>query len=150
LEGSVTASIERARKIVEQHGEKLTPLRARVLGIVMQADEPLSAYEILDRMAEDGRKPAPPTVYRSLDFLIGQGLIHKIHSRNSFVACCNADEPHDARLFICRTCGIAREVTHPLPDREVAGEAMDLGFEAERVVVEVEGLCRDCRKDDPA
>ena len=141
-----TDDIERRLDVAAQHctarGARLSVSRRRVLRALLQAEHPLGAYAILERMAEDGARPLPPTVYRALDFLMAEGLAHKIHSANTYLACCEVGRPHAAEMFVCRRCGDAREV----PRRGDAGPAdVPAGFAVENVVMEVRGLCRACR-----
>lgn len=134
-----------AEQLLSQRGERLTDLRRQILNIVADAPAPLSAYQIIDEMGIGAKRPAPPTVYRTLDFLMAQGLVHKVHSRNTFVACPMAAHPHAAELLICRTCGLTLEIAKPESDPALTVEARDLGFEPERRVIEVEGVCQKCR-----
>ena len=112
----------------------------------MGADRPLGAYDVLDRLAAARGRVAPPTVYRSLDFLVEQGLVHKVLSVNGFVACSAAARPHDAQLFICATCGGSVEIPKKVAARTIEHEARSLGFTIQSVVLEVRGRCRDCRR----
>ena len=67
--------------------QRLTPIRRQVLETLLASHNPLGAYEIIDRLADKAARPAPITVYRALDFLRDNGLVHRIESRNAFVAC---------------------------------------------------------------
>ncbi len=145
LNPAVDHRLEEAAALCRARGQSLTPLRRRVFEIVLEADRPLGAYDVLDILARDRGRVAPPTVYRSLDFLLEQGLVHKVLSVNGFVACSAAARPHAAELFICRRCGNAVEVVRKRADRQLEETAAGLDFAIESVVFEVRGLCRDCR-----
>ena len=136
------AILDEAERHCIARGERLTVLRRRVLEILLEAGQPLGAYTILELMAKDGRRPLPPTVYRALDFLLAQGLAHKLHSQNTFLPCCAVGRAHTAELFVCRRCGTACEVPQ---GGEVARAGKPPGFEVEAVVLEVRGLCGGCR-----
>lgn len=142
---AIERRLDEAAGLCAQRGERLTPLRRRVLQIVMAADRPLGAYDVLGRLAAERGRVAPPTVYRSLDFLVDQGLVHKVLSVNGFVACSTATRPHDAQLFICGTCGSSVEIPKRTAARTVEDEAKSLGFTIESVVLEVRGCCSTCR-----
>ncbi len=148
----MTAAVDRrlaqAAELCRARGQSLTPLRRRVLEIVLAADRPLGAYDVLDILAEERGRVAPPTVYRSLDFLLEQGLVHKVLSVNGFVACSEAARPHAAELFICRLCGTAVEVARKVTDRRLEEAAAGLDFAIDSVVLEVRGRCADCRAGD--
>ena len=128
-----------------------TSSRRRVLEIVVAAGRPIGAYDILAELTRERGKSAPPTVYRALDFLVGEGLIHKVHSLNAYFACTldqeahGAQRHHTAELLICRSCGTTREIIDGPLERRIDETADEVGFSADGIVLEVQGLCRDCR-----
>ena len=73
--------------VCAQRGQRLTPIRRKVLAALLDSHRPLGAYEIIERLALEGPRPAPITAYRALEFLRENGLVHRIESRNAFVAC---------------------------------------------------------------
>ena len=87
---------------------------------------------------------APPTVYRALDFLIEQGLIHRIESLNAYVGCPRPERPHVSQFLICGGCGAAAELDDPAIARAVLRRASELGFVVERQTIEVRGFCPQC------
>ena len=99
-----------AEALCAERGERLTPMRRRVLEILAASHKPLGAYEIMDQVARSGPRPAPITVYRALDFLRLNGLVHRIESRNAFVAC-GRNHGSDALVafLICERCGAVGE-----------------------------------------
>src|SRR5262245_4876474 len=101
----VTDALSAAEAVCARAGDRLTPLRRRVLELVWASHRPAGAYALLDRLREDGRGAAPPTVYRALDFLLERGLIHRIESLNAFVGCAHPGENHLVQFLICRSCG---------------------------------------------
>jgi Fur family transcriptional regulator, zinc uptake regulator len=137
--------LNRAGEICAARGARLTDLRREVLGLILDADGPTGAYELLDRLRGSRGGAAPPTVYRALDFLQEQGLVHKLESRSAFVGCI-AEEDHDhaAQFLICRTCGKVTE----LEDHELAHALEDaaqrLGFRVGKATIEAEGQCAAC------
>lgn len=144
-------AVARAEEICAQNGARLTPMRARVLETLAGSPQPLGAYDLIERLAVDGeRRPAPITVYRALDFLLGQGLAHRIESRNAFVACDHTHCHADVVVFLlCERCGAASEscgldIASQL--RSLAGQS---GFEARGQVIEIAGLCAACRGAEP-
>ena len=105
--------LDRAAKVCAERGVRLTAQRTQVLELVAGAKNPVSAYDILEEMQGDGPRLAPTTVYRALDFLLEQGLVHKLESLHAFVTCDHPDQPHDSQFFICADCGEVDEVEHP-------------------------------------
>jgi len=134
-----------AEQLATSRGEKLTRLRRRVLEIVLESHRPMGAYDVLGALAKDGTKPAPPTVYRALDFLRSQGFVHRIDSRNAFAACFAPDRPHRSHFLLCRACGQAAEIEDQVLDAALADASGRAGFTAESETVEITGLCAQCR-----
>lgn len=143
-------ALARAETVCEARGVKLTPMRSQVLTLLAESARPLGAYDLIDRVAgEDGKRPAPITIYRALDFLLEQGLVHRIESRNAFLACDHTHDPQEVVVFLlCERCGTAREASDPALARAVAGLAGKAGFAPRGQVIEIAGLCADCRGTD--
>lgn len=136
--------IERADALCGARGLRLTPVRRRALEILAEAHRALGAYEVLDRLATDGFGKQPPVAYRALDFLVEQGLAHRIGGLNAFTACTHAGESHNPAFFICRACNTVAEAGGPGLRAAVVETADRLGFRAERIAIEVLGLCPAC------
>lgn len=144
---AVDRRLEQAAELCSSRGQSLTPLRRRVFEIMLEAERPLGAYDVLEILAKERGRVAPPTVYRSLDFLQGQGLVHKVLSMNGYVACSATARPHDAELFICRACGSTTEIAQKVTDRRLEDAAGEIDFAIETVILEVRGLCHACRPE---
>ncbi|HEU0222124.1 MAG TPA: Fur family transcriptional regulator [Paracoccaceae bacterium] len=124
-------------------GERVTALRSRVLAALHHAEKPLGAYEIFGRLKAEGAASAPPAVYRVLEFLEAQGLVHKLQSLSAYRACTAPAHPHHALFRICRLCGEVSEAESPALG-QIATEAEADGFRVEHMVVETLGLCGHC------
>jgi Fur family transcriptional regulator, zinc uptake regulator len=139
-----TDSLNRALEAAEAHcaerGEKLTPVRRRVLELVLTAEAPVKAYDLLDAIKPGEGTAKPPTVYRALDFLMAAGLVHKVEALNAFVGCSHAHDEGGAELFICSDCGSVEE-RHGAPEPVHTPD----GFVIERSVVEHFGHCGSCK-----
>lgn len=123
---------------------RFTPVRRKVLEILLQEHRALGAYAILDRLRDAGFGSQPPVAYRALDFLVAHGLAHKIERLNAFVACSHPGETHTPAFMICRMCDVVAEA-HSTPERGALGAAARAtGFRIERTVVEAEGVCPSC------
>ena len=126
-------------------GARFTDLRRDVLRLILAAPGPVTAYALLDQLRTTRRAAAPPTVYRALDFLLGQGLVHRVERLQAFVVCDeDAAHTHAAQFLICRTCGGVDEV-----DDHAIADALDhaaaaKGFTPAHATVEVEGTCAAC------
>lgn len=142
----IDAAIAGARDVCAERGVRLTSQREQVLRLVWQSHKPLGAYPLMDMLASITTRPvAPPTVYRALDFLSEQSLIHKIHSLNAFVGCANPGNHHQSHFLICRRCQIAVECGSADVNAVLMRTASAAGFVAEQQSVEILGLCPACR-----
>lgn len=142
----VHSALAEADALCVHQGLRLTALRRRVLELVWQSHKPLGAYDILAVLSEqDGRRAAPPTVYRALDFLLENGLVHRIASLNAFMGCSHPEHVHQGQFLICRECHVALELEQSSISDAIVASAKDVGFTVETQTVEVVGLCASCR-----
>jgi Fur family transcriptional regulator, zinc uptake regulator len=134
-----------------RQGVQLTPLRRRVLDIFTHGAAPLGAYAILEELSRrEGKQVAPPTVYRTLDFFLEHGFVHKIESLNAYAPCEHLDHAHHGMLLICESCGRSEEIEDAGVTRAIAGSAGGAGFALKRVMIEAQGLCRKCARAQDA
>jgi Fur family transcriptional regulator, zinc uptake regulator len=139
-----TDLIARAERTCERRGSKLTGQRRDILACVAQGHSAVGAYDIIERMAEKGTRPAPITIYRALDFLLAHGLVHKIESRNAFVACSHSHEGQPAALLICEACGTVAELDAPEVFERIAEKARAQDFRPNHTLIEMSGTCNAC------
>jgi Fur family transcriptional regulator, zinc uptake regulator len=126
-------------------GLHLTPLRRQILTIVAKASAPLGAYAIIEKLSREQHKAvAPPTVYRTLEFFLANGFLHKIESRNAYAPCAHLGHDHHGILLICGRCGRTDEIENAGFDQLLQATAAKAGFVTQRRVVEIEGLCEAC------
>ncbi len=134
-----------AMSLCGARGVKLTTLRRQILELLWESGRPTGAYELIEALGlRDSRPVGPPTVYRALEFLMSQGLVSKIKSRNAYVPCAHPDRQHDCLFFICSTCGASAELEDQRLESLVSEDAARIGFRTARRVVEVEGTCARC------
>src|SRR3954471_18916914 len=139
-------ALAHAEALCGKRGERLTPMRRHVLEVLSASHKPLGAYEIIDLVAVLGPRPAPVTVYRALDFLTAQGLVHRIESRNAFLACINNHASDAPVVFlICETCGEVGEAPSAAVADSLNAAAKSAGFAPKSPVIEISGVCRHCR-----
>jgi len=131
---------ERART----DGLRLTPVRRRVLEILLEGHRAMGAYDVLDRLAEDGFGNQPPVVYRALEFLVAHGLAHRIRRLNAFAACMHPGGDHAPVFLICDGCGAVAEMAGGPVRAALQAEADARGFTIERVSMEATGTCPAC------
>ncbi|MFI0396210.1 Fur family transcriptional regulator [Paracoccus jiaweipingae] len=140
----ITQSMQTAEALLARQGARLTPVRRRTLEILLEAHRAMGAYEVLDRLAQDGFGKQPPVVYRALDFLVEHGLAHRIQRLNAFTACTSPDHSHAPAFLICRNCNTVAEADAHQVRAMMAELAQGLGFTVERSSFESVGLCSAC------
>jgi Fur family zinc uptake transcriptional regulator len=144
----IAQALEQAAHLCQQRGVRLTPLRRQVLELVWQTHKPIGAYTILELMSKQQEKhAAPPTVYRALDFLLEQGLIHRISSLNAFIGCWHPQTAHVAQFLICENCGNATEFEAHQINTDIAQTAEQFGFKIKKQTIELTGLCYYCQSE---
>lgn len=124
--------------------ERLTLPRRRVLELLLEADAPLKAYDLIAAFGAAGEPAKPPTVYRALEFLERLGFAHRIESLNAYVACRKEADGHAAAFLICDCCGATREI-EPKASAEIIAAGASAGYALTAVTIEAHGLCADCR-----
>ena len=131
----------------KEQGLQLTPVRRRALEILLEGHRALGAYDMLDRLRDDGFKAQPPVAYRALDFLVSNGFAHRIERLNAFVACASPGAAHDPAFLICRACDSVAETEVRPTQGSLGRAARDTGFAIESAQIELAGLCPNCRAD---
>lgn len=145
-----TGGLETVMAHCARQGLNLTPVRRRVLEILLEDHRALGAYDILDRLRQEGLGSQPPVAYRALDFLTEHGFAHKIERFNAFTACTHPGENHAPVFLICRICNSVAEGKAEPSRGILARVAAETGFTIERTVTEAEGVCPNCQKDGAA
>lgn len=135
-----------ARELCASRGVRLTDLRLQVLELIWQSHKPLGAYSLMEMLAKAStRRVAPPTVYRALDFLLEQGLIHRINALNAFIGCPSPRHQHQSYFLICHECNNALELDNPSLSSAIEDSAKAVGFAVQNQFLEVMGLCGQCQ-----
>src|SRR3954466_3263903 len=138
-------ALKHAEVLCAERSQRLTPIRRQVLEVLLESHKPLGAYEIMDRAGAVGTRPAPITIYRALDFLRDNGLVHRIESRNAFVACVHAHAAGDHVVFlICERCGTVGEASSAEVTATLRSAARAAGFTPKSPVIEISGVCAHC------
>ncbi|NCX86694.1 MAG: hypothetical protein EBX05_07890 [Rhodobacteraceae bacterium] len=137
-------SIQEAEHYCQENGLNFTPVRRKVLEILLQKNTAIGAYEILDLLREAGFKNQPPVAYRALDLLVQNGFAHKIEQLNSFIGCTHPGKDHSPAFMICRKCDSVSEEEALTRDFSVSQIGLKTGFTVEKAVIEAKGLCHSC------
>src|SRR6516162_5037540 len=140
-------AISHAEAVCRERSQKFTPIRRQVLQALLASHRPLGAYEVIDELAKAMPRPAPITVYRALDFLMANGLVHRIESRNAYLACAHH---HDAAalvaFLICERCGAVGEMPSTPVAQRLGAAARASGFAPKLSVIEITGTCAHCQR----
>lgn len=139
-------TIERVEMLCRERSLRLTAQRREAFNVLRASKNPLTAYELLALLeAQQGRKLAPLTVYRALDFWVEQGFVHKIASSHSYAICDHPeDECHASMHLVCTACGAGQELSLPDIDKALAHVASRHNFTTQQHIVELQGLCGQC------
>ncbi len=137
-------NIQEAEYYCKENGLNFTPVRRKVLEILLHKNTAIGAYEILDLLREAGFKNQPPVAYRALDFLVQNGFAHKIEQLNSFIGCTHPGKDHSPAFMICRNCDSVSEEEALIRNFSVSQIASKAGFTVEKAVIEARGLCHSC------
>ena len=139
-------ALRRAEVLCGQRAQRLTPTRRQVLEVLLSSHKPLGAYEIIDRAAQHGARHAPITVYRALEFLIENGLAHRIESRNAVIGCVHRHLSDDLVVFlICERCDEVGEAPSAQVADSLKNATKAAGFTLKAPVIEITGICAHCR-----
>lgn len=144
--GCQAHAIARAEAIIAEQGVRLTPVRRRVLEILLEEHRALGAYAVLDRLVEEGFARQPPVAYRALDFLVEHGLAHRIRRLNAYTACVEPGHDHPVTFLICENCETVAETSSDALGEAINDTAVPSGFKVSRVNLEAIGTCKSCRE----
>ncbi|MBD2857553.1 transcriptional repressor [Spongiibacter sp. KMU-158] len=144
----IRTALCQAEALCKARAQRLTPIREQVLRSVWSSHKAIGAYSIIDALAKQSSKPpAPPTVYRALDFLLDNGLIHRVNSLNAFIGCNAPGHQHNSQLLICRRCSNTTELVSEALNSQANKAAKQENFVLEQTCVELTGLCETCSRE---
>jgi Fur family transcriptional regulator, zinc uptake regulator len=142
----VSEALGTAEHLCVVRGVQLTPIRHQVLELIWASHKAVKAYDLLDRLKPLQSAAKPATIYRALDFLIEQGLIHRVESLNAFVGCSCSGHQHELLLLICKRCNEVEERPAPQVMQALSEEFSQAGFVAYSKAIEAQGICVKCRE----
>jgi Fur family zinc uptake transcriptional regulator len=141
----VTKALGTAEQLCMLRGVQLTPIRHQVLELIWASHKAVKAYDLLDLIKPLQQAAKPATIYRALDFLLEQGLIHRVESLNAFVGCRCSEQQHEQLLLICKQCQEVEERSAAEVMQTLAHEAKQAGFIIHSKAVEIHGICGNCK-----
>jgi Fur family zinc uptake transcriptional regulator len=142
----VNTAIRSAEQLCHSRGVQLTPIRKRTLELIWSNHKASKAYDLLDQLKPELDSAKPTTVYRALDFLLEQGLIHRVESLNAFVGCHCSATHHEQILLICSKCHEVEELPVDQSLSSLDLRLKELDFLAQHKTLEIHGLCQECQK----
>ncbi len=145
------AAIARAKSVCKSKGIKFTQLREQVFRSIAASHKAVGAYDIIEIVAQNGKRIAPISMYRILDALSEIGLIHRLESQNSYFAChsghnVDANDCRSQVFIICKTCNTVIEIEAPEIGTAVKKAAISSEFQLHQALLEIIGLCKHCSK----
>ncbi len=139
-------AMSEAERICEGKGLRFTDLRRKVLEMIWASDKPTKAYGILDKLKDMDYSAKPPTVYRTLDFLMEQGFVHKLESLNAYVGCSHPGKHEGCYFLICSECHEVREYCDQVIHDAVVETTGKNQFSLHHTTLEINGKCSGCMK----
>ena len=150
MDGPLTPASPQAPAPDPGPDRRMTPIRQAMLAIFEQSARPLRAYDLIPRLAAAcGRRLQPQTIYRTLAFLMKEGLVLRIESWNAYIASPATGSNHAVLFLLCGLCGDARIVDSAALPEILDALATGNGFHGERRIVELHGVCNLCRTPEP-
>jgi Fur family zinc uptake transcriptional regulator len=146
----IETAIAEAERLCAERGSRFTDLRRRILKMIWQGHKAVKAYDLLDQLANEGGSAKPPTVYRALDFLMEEGLVHKIESLNAYIGCPHPGDDHVSQFLICDKCETVKELSSSELKSAVINAAKSANFTIRRQTLELHGVCANCQRSREA
>lgn len=142
----VESALVEAERICKEKGQRFTPIRRAILEMIWSSHKAVKAYDLLDRLTKESTVGAakPPTVYRALDFLMAQGLVHKIESLNAYIGCPHPGDDHISQFLICDNCSEITEVVLTGIQEEIKALTTESKFTVRGQTIEIHGICAAC------
>jgi Fur family zinc uptake transcriptional regulator len=133
-----------AENLCMQRGVRLTNLRRAILEILLTVDNPVKAYDIIEYMRNKGQRITPATIYRTLEFFLQHGLIHRVNALNAYVPCTGNHEEHGFLMFVCSECRETTEIDDHVLHDSIRSRLDELGISLHDSCIEIQGTCRKC------
>ena len=140
----VTLALKRAEELSLKNNVQFTKLRRNVLELIWKSHKPLKAYDILELLKTEEYSAKPITVYRALDFLLGNEMIHKLESKNTFFGCSHPGDQHNCYFMICKKCDAVEEGCESDSLKNIYEDLKKRNFKVDHITLEISGICDSC------
>lgn len=137
-------ALHTAQQLCDERSIQWTPVRQQVLELIWASHKAVKAYDLLEQLKQSQNTAKPATIYRALDFLLAQGLIHRIESLNAFIGCCCSEIQHEQLLLICKECLEVEERPAKAVMDSLNNELQEAGFTLHHKALEIHGICANC------
>ncbi len=141
---SVLCGLREAEALCLQNSVRLTKLRREILALLLAAQSPVKAYDLIEQMRVQGERLTPASIYRTLDFLLQYGLAHRINSLNAYVPCTGGHDERALLMFVCSACQQAKELEDRALYDSMQSRLNELGISLNHSCIEIQGTCREC------
>jgi len=141
----VAPGLREAEETCARRGARLTRLRRAILELLLSADSPVKAYDLIEWMHDQGERLTPTTIYRILDFLLHHGLAHRVNSLNAYVPCTGKHDERALLMFVCSECQQTDELEDPVLYKAMRARLDELGMSLRDNCIEIQGTCRKCK-----
>ncbi len=148
VEKTIDEVIVDIKKTCKKRRVSLTDTREKVLRLLLEEGKSIKAYDLLDKMTQVHPKAKPPTVYRALDFLVAEGLAHRIDSTNSWSACHHINHHHHDLIVVCTSCGLVQEVDVSKSIQPLYDLLNRQGFSIMKTDMEIQAICDQCKQKE--
>ncbi|MDR1126298.1 MAG: transcriptional repressor [Deltaproteobacteria bacterium] len=144
---NIARGLRQAEEVCTRHGVRLTRLRRAILELLLAAGSPVKAYDLIEQMRGKGERLTPATIYRTLDFLLQYGLVHRINSTNTFIPCTGNHDEHALLMFVCSECHQAEELDDPALYESMRARLREMGRSLRDNSIEIQGRCEKCARE---
>ncbi len=141
----ISNALQAGNDICRRNSLRFTDTRRQVLEIIWENHKPAKAYDILYKLKTSKGVVQPPTIYRALNFLEGNGLIHRINSLNAYIGCSHPSEYQHCNFLICTDCEEIIECHNPALNKAISSTANSNHFSFQNACVEIQGICKQCK-----
>ena len=144
-QASVQRRLKQAEALCRAQGQRFTPGQREIYQLLLGAQAPVSAYQLLDALSRvQDRRIYPQTVYRTLALLQARGLVHKLETANAYLPCAEPAHPHESIHLLCDVCGNAEELVDAKISTLLCKDASRQHFRIQHQVIELRGVCAGC------
>ena len=137
--------IQNAEETCLKFSLNFTPIRKKVLEIISSNHKPSRAYDLLEKLRDDGFCDKPPTIYRALDFLIENKIVHKLNTINAYVACFDEESEEISCFLICEMCQEIEEFHNKNLNKVLTNIGKKRGIEIKNLNLEIGFKCQECK-----